>query len=50
MTARQAQIDELNLKHGLGPGHNRAKSGTTAESAARMQFLKKVSGLDATAD
>ena len=25
MTALQAQIDELNLKHGLGPGHNKRK-------------------------
>jgi hypothetical protein len=26
MTARQAQINEFNLKHEPGPGHNRAKS------------------------
>jgi hypothetical protein len=36
MTPRQAQIDELNLKHGLGPGHNRAKSRTLPDAFPAM--------------
>src|SRR5258708_32744347 len=32
MAARQAQIDDLNRKHGLRPGHNRAKARTQREA------------------
>jgi len=32
MAARQAQIDDLNRKHGQRPGHNRAKARTQREA------------------
>jgi len=48
MTPRQAQIDELNLKHGLGPGHNRAKSRTQPNAFPAMVKTFKESVLKET--
>jgi hypothetical protein len=48
MTARQAQIDVLNLKHGLGPGHNRAKSRTQPDAFPAMVKTFKESVLKET--
>ena len=48
MAARQAQIDELNLKHGLGPGHNRAKSRTQPDAFPAMVKTFKESVLKET--
>jgi hypothetical protein len=48
MTPRQAQIDELNLKHGLGPGHNRAKSRTQPDAFPAMVKTFKESVLKET--
>ena len=50
MTARQAQINEFNLKHGLGPGHNRAKSRTQPNAFPAMVKTFKESVLKETTD
>jgi hypothetical protein len=37
MAARQAQIDDLNRKHGLRPSHKRAKARTQREASVLKQ-------------
>jgi hypothetical protein len=48
MAAHQPQIDELNLKHGLGLGHNRAKSRTQPDAFPEMVRTFKESVLKET--
>jgi len=43
MAARQAQIDDLNRKHGLRPGHNRAKARTQREAFPTFKESVKTS-------